>query len=230
MQLVAALPGLPADDGSRYSIRRLTASWLLESLTAAAEQGTLRAHDDTLSPTVVSHHLDLYAFLSWCDRDRVDPLHARASDLGLFRVWRELHGPRGRVAKPATVARAIASISSWYRYLQANSDTVTSNPAAATRRPKVSRTSSTVGLTPHETDALIAAADAQTAARQARWHQRRTRRYTPGTSRRSATAAAGRPRHAHQRSARPRHRGPVNQRRPPDPAIRRQGNDEKGCR
>ncbi|BCY10333.1 tyrosine-type recombinase/integrase [Actinoplanes sp. L3-i22] len=152
--LVARMPGLPADDGNRYSPRRLTVAWLLEAESV---------HTET------AHGRDLGVFLDWCDRERLDPLTARPTDLSQFRVFRELATAAGRPAAASTVARALASISSWYTHLIANSDdVVATNPAAAVKRPAVNRhTSTTAGLTLDEVDLLLAAADAQASARAA---------------------------------------------------------------
>jgi integrase/recombinase XerD len=168
---VAAMPALPADDGHRYSVRRLTVTWLLEAESAHTE---------------VAHMRDLQTFLGWCNRERLDPLGARPTDLGQYRVWRELQGAGGRTAQPATVARALASLSSWYAHLVANTDgQVAHNPAAAVKRPKVNaHTSATAGLTLDEVDALLAAADAEVAIREAR------RRAAPTPARHARRLAA----------------------------------------
>ncbi len=152
---VAAMPALPPDDGSRYSVRRLTLAWLIE-----AESVHTRA----------AHLRDLQAYLGWCDRDRLDPLTAWPTDLGQFRVWRELQGTGGRTAAASTVARALASVSSWYTHLVANSDgRIARNPVAATKRPKVNtHTSTTVGLTDPEIDLLLVQAAAEVDERAAR--------------------------------------------------------------
>ncbi|MEV6348377.1 tyrosine-type recombinase/integrase [Actinoplanes sp. NPDC051851] len=151
-ELVAALPGLPPDDGSRYGVRRLTAAWLLE----VESQHTEKAYGR-----------DLTTFLHWCATERLDPLSARPTDLGQFRTWRELHSHNGRPAAASTVARALAAVASWYTHLIANSDgLLRHNPVATVRRPKVNQhTSPTAGLTLSEVDALLAAADAQVADR-----------------------------------------------------------------
>ena len=151
---VAGMPALPADDGSRYSVRRLTVAWLLEAESVHTEK---------------AHGRDLDVYLHWCDRERLDPLTARPTDLAQFRVWRELSAADGRPAAAATVARALASISSWYTHLVANTDGgVVRNPAAAVKRPPVNRhASTTAGLTLDEVDALLAAADEQVIARSA---------------------------------------------------------------
>ncbi|MEV0732279.1 tyrosine-type recombinase/integrase [Polymorphospora sp. NPDC050346] len=149
---VASLPGLPPDDGDRYGIRRLTAAWALE-----ARRGSVH--------TAVGYGRDLSTYLRWCQQERLDPLTARPTDVGQYRVWREL-GYAGRPAKPATVARALAAVSSWYTYLVVNTDgAVVRNPVAGTKRPKAPRKSPTAGLTLDEVDLLLAQADAEVAAR-----------------------------------------------------------------
>jgi site-specific recombinase XerD len=157
---VAALPALaltPADPADRYSIRRLTVAWLAETESAHTRRGYFR---------------DLAAFLAWCDRQGLDPLTARATDLGQHRVWLQLSGTAGTGRRdgprsPTTVARALSAVSSWYSYLIANTDgQVSHNPMAGVRRPRVDRdASSTVGLSDDEIDALLDSADAEAQAR-----------------------------------------------------------------
>ncbi|MBF9135534.1 hypothetical protein I0C86_42575 [Plantactinospora sp. S1510] len=50
---MAGLPGLPPDDGSRYSVRRLTVAWNLDSW------GNSRH-------TAIAHRRDLSTYLDWC--------------------------------------------------------------------------------------------------------------------------------------------------------------------
>jgi integrase/recombinase XerD len=142
---VTALPALPDDDpASRYGVRRLTATWLAE----------LAGH------TRVAYFRDLAHYLAWCQREALDPRTARPSDLSAYRT-------RLDHLAAASVHRRLAAISSWYRYLVANSDgAVPANPATAVRRPSVDRdASATAGLTAEEVRALLAAADAAVAAR-----------------------------------------------------------------
>src|SRR4051794_29373375 len=127
--LVAALPGLPIDDGTRYGVPRLTASWLLEAPSPHTEKAYAR---------------DLGTFLAWCAQERLDPLTARPADLGQYRPWRQLHGPAGRTAAPSSVARALAAVSSWYAHLVVNTDgAVPRNPVHGITRPPVNRHTST---------------------------------------------------------------------------------------
>lgn len=142
---VTALPALPHDDPTgRYGIRRLTATWLAE----------LSAH------TRVAYFRDLAHYLAWCQTEGLDPRTARPSDLSAYRTGLD-H------LAAASANRRLAAISSWYRYLAANSDgQVASNPVTGIRRPAVDRdASATAGLTAGEVRALLDAADAAVTAR-----------------------------------------------------------------
>jgi site-specific recombinase XerD len=144
---VAALPGLPsAHPADRYGIRQLTAAWLAECGSPHTRTGYFR---------------DLAAYLHWCQQHHLDPLTARATDLGQYRAALQDTGA------PATAHRRLSAISSWYRYLVTNTDgAVTANPAAAVRRPRVDRdASTTAGLTIAEVRALLAQADTEVVRR-----------------------------------------------------------------
>src|SRR5690554_249362 len=145
---VAALPALPATDPTeRYGVRRLTAAWLA----------------DFAPTTRTGYFRDLADFLAWCQRDNLDPLTARSTDLGQYRASLE-HAPPGHPPlSPATVHRCLSALSSWYNYLVANGDGVPrANPVTGIRRPHVDRdASTTAGLTTDEVRALLHAADSQ---------------------------------------------------------------------
>lgn len=151
---VAALPSLePAPGtGPRYGPARLTASWLAE----------LAPHTRT------SYFRDLAHFLDWCRQEGLDPRQARPADIGQYRAALEHPGPGRPAPAAASVHRRLAALSSWYRYLLANSGgEMTSNPVAGIRRPRVDRdASTTAGLTTDQVRALLDHADAQVAARQ----------------------------------------------------------------
>lgn len=145
---VAALPALPSTDpGDRYGIRRLTTAWL-------AEVGSPH--------TRVGYFRDLAGFLAWCQREHLDPMTARPTDIGQYRATLEDLG-HGRRPSPATVHRRLSALSSWYRYLVTNSaGTVATNPVTGVRRPRVDRdVSATAGLTVDEVRALLDSADAE---------------------------------------------------------------------
>jgi len=171
---VSALPALPDADGARYGPRSLTAAWL----ASMASRHTRRAY-----------FTDLTDLLAWCSRHGLDPLTARRADLDAYRA-----GLAGRYAE-RTIARRLAALSSWYNYLLDNQrpddpgPTVTNNPVASVRRPKIDRlTSPTVGLTPTEVAALLRAADRNAEQRRAAHEQRPS----PGRQTRSLAAARDR--------------------------------------
>ncbi len=140
---VMALPALPAATDGRYDVRRLTVAWLAD----------FAAH------TRRAYFRDLAHFLAWCQRDGLDPLQARPTDLGQYRAVVE-HPVDARLPSPATVHRRLAALSSWYAYLVANG-VASNNPLAGVRRPRLDRdASTTVGLTADEVRTLLAAADA----------------------------------------------------------------------
>jgi len=144
---VRALPMLPAHDRSdRYGITQLTAAWLTECGSPHTRTGYFR---------------DLAGYLTWCQQRHLDPLAARGADVGQYRAALEQRGA------PASAHRRLAAVSSWYRYLVANTDgVVANNPAAGVRRPRVDRdASATVGLSIEEVRALLAQADAEAAER-----------------------------------------------------------------
>lgn len=148
---VHALPGLPPPDPTqRYGVHRLTATWL-----AGLAPHTRRAY-----------FRDLAHFLTWCQRDGLDPRAARAADLAGYRATLE-HPAHGHPPAPASVHRRLSALSSWYRHLIANGDgEVAANPLAGVRRPRVDRdASTTAGLTADQVRALLAQADTVVAAR-----------------------------------------------------------------
>jgi integrase/recombinase XerD len=149
---VVALPALPAAEPTdRYGVRQLTVTWLV----------------GFADHTRTAYFRDLAHFLAWCQRLGIDPMRARGSDLDHYRATLEQPPTGGRRLSPATVHRRLSALSSWYRYLVANSDGVVSvNPAAAVRRPRVDRdASATVGLTTEQVRALLRAADEVASAR-----------------------------------------------------------------
>jgi integrase/recombinase XerD len=124
---VALLPGLPpADPLDRYGLRRLTALWLASDKT----DHTRRAY-----------YADLAAWLAWCTRTGLDPLRARRADVDAWKTGLTRQTPDGTVrpVAPSTLARRLAGISSWYRYLQSN-EACERNPVAAVRRPRTAGT------------------------------------------------------------------------------------------
>jgi site-specific recombinase XerD len=111
-----------------------------------------------------AYRRDVAAWLAWCSARGIEPLKATFLDVNAYaRALESAIDPRsGRPPAPATVARKLSGLSSWYDFL-AKLRAVDANPVGGADRPSVSRDhSATVGLAPEEVDALLAAADAAT--------------------------------------------------------------------
>jgi integrase/recombinase XerD len=124
---VALLPALPAaDPADRYHVRNLTVLWL---------------EADKSAHTRRAYYADLAAWLTWCARTGLDPLAARRADVDAWKATITVTGRNGTIrnAAPSSIARKLAAISSWYRYLQSN-DATSTNPMAAVQRPKTNTT------------------------------------------------------------------------------------------
>ncbi|RLP98226.1 tyrosine-type recombinase/integrase [Micromonospora sp. CV4] len=117
-----------------------------------------------------AYRRDVTGWLTWCaDRD-LDPLRANFLHVNEYaRALESTIGARsGRPLTPATVARRLSALSSWYDFL-VKLGAVPANPVAGADRPRVDRDhSATVGLTPEEVDALLSAADADSGPTAAR--------------------------------------------------------------
>jgi site-specific recombinase XerD len=110
--------------------------------------------------TRAAYRRDVAAFLSWCATRRVDPLRATCPDVNSYArdLKSTVDGRTGRPLTPATVARRLSGLSSWYAFL-VKLGAVPANPVAGADRPRIGRDhSATVGLTAAEVDALLAAA------------------------------------------------------------------------
>lgn len=157
-EAVAELPGLPeADPADRYHVRALTVLWLEADKT----EHTRRAY-----------YADLASWLSWCQRTGLDPLRARRADVDAWKATITVTGKDGsiRPAAPSSVARRLAGISSWYRYLQSN-DATDVNPLSAVRRPKNATTTPLPALDETSTARLLDQAErtAHTIGSEAAW-------------------------------------------------------------
>jgi len=120
--------------------------------------------------TRVAYRRDVGAWLSWCRARDLDPLTANFIHVNAYA--RELESTSdertGKALTPATVARKLSGLSSWYGFL-AKLGAVSANPVGGADRPRVARDhSATVGLSAEEVDALLAAADADTGPARAR--------------------------------------------------------------
>jgi len=137
------LPGsTPALDDDL--IRRLVAAWLLGYESPATRR---------------SYGLDLATWLGFCELHSVDPLRARRAHVDAWARSLQADGAAQR-----TVARRLASVSSWYRYLVAEGLRPDS-PVEHVRRPKIADRGETPGLTRDELRRLLTAAGAHGSAR-----------------------------------------------------------------
>jgi integrase/recombinase XerD len=106
--------------------------------------------------TRAAYRRDVATWLAWCAGRGLDPLTANFLDVNAY-----ARGLESQQLSPATVARKLSGLSSWYDFL-AKLRAVDANPVGGADRPQVSRDhSATVGLTPDEVDRLLAAADAE---------------------------------------------------------------------
>jgi site-specific recombinase XerD len=104
--------------------------------------------------TRAAYRRDLTDWLAFCQAQAVDPRTARRGHVDAFTRSLEASG-----RAPATVARKLAALSSWYRWL-VDEDVIAANPVERVRRPRVPEDSATLGPTVEEARRLLAAADA----------------------------------------------------------------------
>lgn len=135
-------------------------------LVPASTDHTVLALPDRLDPLVAgwllgfgsantrkAYRRDLKGWLEFCETVGVEPLHARR---GHVDAWARLLETEG--SAPATVARRLAAVSSWYSYLHAEEVLPGASPCAHVRRPRISDDSRTLGPDREEARALLAAA------------------------------------------------------------------------
>ncbi|GIG87597.1 tyrosine-type recombinase/integrase [Plantactinospora endophytica] len=114
--------------------------------------------------TRAAYRRDIAGWLAWCADRGLDPLGATFLHVNTYaRDLESSVDPRsGRPLTPATVARKLSALSSWFTFL-GKLGAVPTNPVSGADRPRVDRDhSATVGLTSEEVDALLAAAEADT--------------------------------------------------------------------
>jgi site-specific recombinase XerD len=100
-----------------------------------------------------AYRRDVGGWLDWCRARELDPLAATFIDVNAYA--RQLE----ETLTPASVARKLSGLSSWYGFL-VRIGGVAGNPVAGADRPRVARDhSATVGLAPTEVDDLLAAAE-----------------------------------------------------------------------
>jgi integrase len=127
-------------------LRKFTEDWL----------GNRRFSDNTRD----GYRRDVNAWLDWCEDNDLDPLKVRFTEVN---AWgRELEDPPdgSRGLAPASAARRLSGVSSWYNFL-VKLGAVPFNPAAVADRPEVDRHySATVSFTHDEAKAMLKAAGA----------------------------------------------------------------------
>lgn len=137
--------GPPAATGSDTAAWRLAAAFLL----SCRSEHTRRAYAR-----------DLRAFFRWCAEHELDPLAVRRVHLDAYAAHLQRpHDPGARPLAPASIARALSTLSGLYRYAVAE-QVLDRSPAAALRRPRVADDSPATGLTRPELRALLRAASA----------------------------------------------------------------------
>jgi integrase/recombinase XerD len=112
-----------------------------------------------------AYRRDVAAFLAWCTENGVEPLQARFTHINEYaRAMESIVDPRsGRTLAPTTVARKLSGLSSWYDFLL-KLQVVAMNPVGGADRPSIDRDhSATVGMSPAEVDAMLRAAEADSA-------------------------------------------------------------------
>lgn len=108
-----------------------------------------------------AYRRDVAGWLGWCAGADLDPLQATFLHVNAYaRALESTPTARsGRPLTPATVARRLSALSSWYDFL-VKLHAVRVNPVTGVDRPHVDRDhSATVGLTPEEVDAILVVAD-----------------------------------------------------------------------
>ena len=120
--------------------------------------------------TRAAYRRDVAQWLAWCAEHGVEPLRASFLHVNTFARTLEstVDARTGRPLAPASVARKLSALSSWYAFLY-RVDLVATNPVGGADRPRVARDhSATVGLSAAEVDAMLGAAareQSSTAAR-----------------------------------------------------------------
>ncbi len=126
---------VPGGD-ARATLRIAIAAYL------ARYKGHTRAHAES----------DLRSFLSWCERQGLDPLVARRPHVELFLRWMQ----EVCCYKPSTVSRRLSIVAGFYRTCVIDG-LLEHSPAEYVRRPRTSTESPTLGLSHLQLEALLAA-------------------------------------------------------------------------
>lgn len=135
------LPPIPSStlELAPDNLGRLVTAWL-ESLVSENTRNAYRT--------------DWAQFAAWCAAQGGSPLAVNRAGIDNYRQGLTAAGRR-----PATIARKLAALASFYDYAL-DLDAVKVNPVAKVKRPKVSNDSQTLGLDKGDAGAFLAAAEA----------------------------------------------------------------------
>lgn len=136
-----------------------------DQLLARLTQAWLNRNDSV--HTYTAYRRDLTYWLTWCQARGLHPLDARLADVDDWLAKQRTTGvrPGAPPAARRSIARRLAVVSSWYKYLIANTANdpeplIAHNPADGANRPDVERDASpTTALSRAQADRLIAVAD-----------------------------------------------------------------------
>jgi site-specific recombinase XerD len=107
-----------------------------------------------------AYFTDLKAWYAWCTERELHPLQVRRHDVALWaRQLAEQPRASGKAAAPASIARRLSCLSSFYGY-GVEVAVLQENPVANVKRPRVANGSMSVGLTREELERLLQAAEA----------------------------------------------------------------------
>ena len=136
--------GVPELDEDPYW--RLVAAFLVECRRAQTRR---------------AYFTDLKAWYAWCVARELHPLQARRHDVALWarQLGEQPQPSTGKVQAPASIARRLSCLSSFYGY-GVEVSVLEENPVANVKRPRVANGSMTVGLAREELEQLLAAAEA----------------------------------------------------------------------
>jgi site-specific recombinase XerD len=136
--------GVPELDEDPYW--RLVAAFLVECRRAQTRR---------------AYFTDLKAWYAWCVARELHPLQARRHDVALWarQLGEQPQPSTGKVQAPASIARRLSCLSSFYGY-GVEVSVLEENPVANVKRPRVGTNSLTVGLTRDELEQLLQAAEA----------------------------------------------------------------------
>lgn len=141
--------GLALLNNEHSQLWELTMGWLARYRHRSRHTYAAYWRDVIGTPT-----MSVDSWLTWCGRYDIDPLQAKRRHVDVYSNYLESEG-----LIPATIARKLSSISSWYKYL-IHEEVLDRNPVDS-ERPTVERDiSQAVGLSADEAAAFLDAADA----------------------------------------------------------------------